>query len=125
MTTDRANLPLDRAHQIDAVSDRFEAGWRAGQRLRIEEYLAEEDAATRRALLHDLLAAEVECRLRFGERPTPGEYRDRFRGDEPVVDAVFESLVLPDTVGAPPLADGPDRIALPQVPGFEILEELG
>src|SRR5262245_12588790 len=121
MATHPADLPLELAHRIDEVCDRFEAGWRAGQRPRLEDYLDVGDTEARRALLRELLAAEVESRLRFGERPAPGEYSDRFPGDGPVVDAVFKGLGLTDTVPA----DEPDRPAPPAVPGFEILGELG
>ena len=43
------------ARDVDEACDRFEAAWRAGAAPRIEEYLAEVEAADRVALLRRLL----------------------------------------------------------------------
>ena len=68
-----------RAGRIDAACDRFEALWRAVQRPRIEDFLAEPGAdAAGPGLLQELMALELELRDRAGERPDPAEYAARF-----------------------------------------------
>ncbi len=62
------------------MCDRFEAAWRSGGLPRIEDYLAEADAADRPALLRELVALERELRRRGGQRPAVEEYLDRFPG---------------------------------------------
>src|SRR4051794_8226615 len=75
---DAARLPLDVVDRLDRICDRFDGAWRAGQTPRIEDYLGEVEEATRPLLFRELLAAEVERRLRLGERPSRGEYLERF-----------------------------------------------
>jgi serine/threonine protein kinase/tetratricopeptide (TPR) repeat protein len=86
---DRPELPLDVLQRIDRACDRFEAVWREGQRPRIEDDLGEFAEAHRAALLRELLAAELDARRRLGERPEPGDYRDRFPGADEVIEAAF------------------------------------
>jgi serine/threonine-protein kinase len=58
--------------------DRFEAAWRAGQRPRIEDYLAAVPEAERPALLGELLLLEVDYRRLAGEQLRAEEFLDRF-----------------------------------------------
>ena len=88
-TTDPTELPLDVLDRIDRACDRFEATWDAGGRPQLEDYLDAVAAEHRAALLRDLLAAEIDVRRRHGERPEPGEYRDRLTGDAATIDAAF------------------------------------
>src|SRR5262249_27671740 len=58
----------------DRVCDRFEAAWKSGERPRVEDYLGEIATEYRRALLLDLVAADLGARRRRGERPSAEEY---------------------------------------------------
>src|SRR5712692_10110628 len=51
---------------MDAVCDRFEAAWKAGQQPRIEDFLDAAPAADRPRLLRELLALELGHRSRLG-----------------------------------------------------------
>ncbi len=64
--------------QVDAICDRFEAAWKAGQRPRIEDYLAEVPERGRAALLRHLLALELHYRHAAGDTPELAEYRKWF-----------------------------------------------
>src|SRR5262245_57247264 len=73
----------DLAWRVDGLCDRFEAAWRAGERPRIEDYLAELPAGGRPALLRHLVALDADYRWLRGERPQPQEYCDRFPSLDP------------------------------------------
>src|SRR5262245_8492758 len=103
-------LPLSTEREVDAACLRFEAAWQAGQRPRIEDYLGETCEPTRPALLGELLRLELEYRSRKGEQPTEEEDRCRFPGHGTLVRQVLAGL---------------PRSALPQVPGYNVLEEIG
>ena len=57
--------------QVDAVCDRFDALWQAGNTPRVEDFLDCVPEAARRDLLRELIALEVEYRLKAQERPDP------------------------------------------------------
>jgi serine/threonine-protein kinase len=75
---DQLALPL--ARQVDRLCDRFERAWRAGERPRIEDYLAEGPAGTQEALLWELVRLDLWYRQGAGEEPAPEEYQRRFPG---------------------------------------------
>ena len=95
---DGANKSPTEAGHIDAMCDRFETAWQADRRPRIEDGLAELPAASRPALLCELLVLELAYRRRAGERPEPAEYHARFPGQGGVIDAAFAPL--PDPAAA-------------------------
>ncbi|MBV8431039.1 MAG: serine/threonine protein kinase, partial [Solirubrobacterales bacterium] len=130
------------ARQVDETCDRFEAGWRAGDRPRIEDYLGGTTEAERPVLLRHLLAVEFDYRGGLGEAPGPSEYRRRFPGHEGLIDSAFAGFVRPSGVareadletlevrtgrGGPRSggATGPPPDSFPDIPGSEILSELG
>jgi serine/threonine-protein kinase len=78
--------------QVIAACDRFEAAWRSGEPERLEDLLRDVSEALRPALFRQLLAVELELRRKRGDRPKPGDYRDRFpdRGTE-IADAFAEA----------------------------------
>ena len=64
--------------RLDKTCDGFEAAWRAGQRPRLEDFLAEVDGPARVVLLRDLIAVDVDYRRLAGEMPQPDDYGARF-----------------------------------------------
>ena len=64
--------------EIDAICDRFEAAWKAGQRPQIEDYLGEVPEAARGQLLRHLLAVELHYRQAARESVDASHYRERF-----------------------------------------------
>ena len=85
-------LSIATATRIDAICDQFEAAWRAGQPVRIEELLASVTEGEREAALTALLRVELELRQRGGEQPQPSEYQSRFVHQAATVVAVFAEL---------------------------------
>ena len=74
---------------IDEVATRFDRAWKAGHRPRLEDYLAGAAEPRRAALFEELLRVELEIRHAAGEQPTSAEYRRRFPGEAPAIDALF------------------------------------
>ncbi len=64
--------------QVIAICGRFEAAWKAGSPLRLEDLPADAPESLRSELFRRLLALEVELRRKRGDRPDPAEYRGRF-----------------------------------------------
>src|SRR5262249_21981492 len=77
------SLPLSLACHINRVCNRFEAAWRAAQRPRIEDFLADLPEPEQPLLLRELLLLEVHYRQRGGETPRPEDYQDRFSTLDP------------------------------------------
>jgi tetratricopeptide (TPR) repeat protein len=89
MPTMPEHRPTRPSERVDELCDRFETAWRAGAARRIEDVLAEVEAADRPALLSELLALERELRRKRGERPAAHDYLYRFPEHAEVVRAVF------------------------------------
>jgi WD40 repeat protein len=139
----RGTLPLSLERQVNAACDCFEAAWQTGGRPRLEDYLADCPGPGCPALLAELLALELAYRARAGETPAHEEYRTRFPGHEEVIRAAFFALAPPtardplaggmgQAFGAAPTQrlpgpapPGGPAAALPAVPGYELLKELG
>lgn len=123
------------AAYVDRACDAFEAAWRARRRPSIEKFLAEAPPPVRKELLRELLALEVAYRQRIGERPTVGDYLDRFGddldvwcdgGSGSVVSFTFSTTARSAKVAG--ALEPPEPAATsgwPVVPGYEILGELG
>jgi predicted ATPase len=112
------------AQHIDAVCDRLEKAWQAGQRPRLEEYLAEVPETAASVLLRELILVDVLYRRRCGEGVGPAEYLARF----PSLNATWLEAALPLEPTLPPsglVEHGPAGHALPSVPGYTLLGELG
>jgi serine/threonine-protein kinase len=123
------------ALHVEAVCNRFEAAWKAGQRPPLAAYLGETPEPDRAVLLRELLAVELEYRGQAGEQPTPAEYEQHFPEHCALIRDVFRTAALdeepavsasprPDTLNEIGPATGADR-PLPTVPGYEILGVLG
>ncbi len=106
----KETLPAEQAARVDAICDRFEKAHRAGQRPRIEDYLAEAPEEVRLPLLRELVALDIELRRQRDEAVTATEYEARFPQLDPQWLAGLESAAA---------------AALPCVPGYEILGVLG
>ncbi|HEV3260899.1 MAG TPA: serine/threonine-protein kinase, partial [Gemmataceae bacterium] len=74
--------------RLDRVCDRFAKAWLAGQRPRIEDYLAEAEGSERAVLIRELLKLELEHRAGAGEEIWPEQYQERFPLYHDLVDAV-------------------------------------
>jgi hypothetical protein len=72
------SLSPSRLQRVDEVCDRFENAWKAGQRPRIEDYLAGTVEGERAALLRGLIVLDTDCRRQAGEQPQAEEYHARF-----------------------------------------------
>ena len=126
---------------LDNACDRFEAAWRAGDRPLIEDFLAGTTDADRSVLLRHLLDVELAYRGGLGESPVQSEYRSRFPAHGGLIDSIFvrfiersliaeggdsETLRLTET-GGPRSRSAmiPTSSFFPNIPGVEILSELG
>ena len=133
---------------IDALATPFDRAWMAGQRPRIEDYLAGVEAARRPPLLAELLRVELEYRRAAGEAPAREEYERRLPEHAGVVRAAFAvQETIPPPAGpaagpgppdpwlTTPIPPGgrPDGGESPVSPGtlidyfgdYELIKELG
>jgi formylglycine-generating enzyme required for sulfatase activity len=83
-------LPSTIMDEIERARGAFEAAWRAGQRPRIEGYLAGKGESYRAALLHAILASELDLRTLEGDSPLPDDYLKRFPADAETIRELFE-----------------------------------
>jgi eukaryotic-like serine/threonine-protein kinase len=129
------------ARDVDEACDRFEAAWRAGDRPLIEDFLAGTADLDVPVLLRHLLELELDYRCGVGESTGPSEYRRRFPGHEGLIDLIFTEFVPQPKVArgrdsetlAPTGSNGPSSRSaqgpppdfLLNIPGVEILSELG
>ena len=74
---DPASLSAIHSEELDRLCDRFEAAWRAGERLRAEDHLGDAQGAFRLVLYKELTAVEAEWRKRLGQTPKPARPEDR------------------------------------------------
>jgi ABC-type amino acid transport substrate-binding protein/tRNA A-37 threonylcarbamoyl transferase component Bud32 len=117
-------VPLSVARRVNAVCNRFELAWQAGQRPCLEDYLGDTPGPERPALLRELVALDIDYRRRAGEQPQPDDYRSRFPGLD--LAALLAELAPAQAEGPPagPAAPG-GPAGRPEVPGYEVLGELG
>jgi eukaryotic-like serine/threonine-protein kinase len=129
------------ARDVDEACDRFEAGWRAGDRPLIEDFLHRTTDSDRPVLLRHLLDLELDYRGSLGESAGPSEYRRRFPGHEDLIGSVFAEFVPQSKVvrggdldtlartgwdgptSGPAASPPPDFVR--NIPDVEILSELG
>jgi eukaryotic-like serine/threonine-protein kinase len=77
--------------QIDAVCDRFEAAYHAGECPDLGAYLSEVPTEARVPLFRNLLSLDIEYRQRRGEQPDLKSYRERFPDLAEFVESVIQS----------------------------------
>src|SRR5262245_55126523 len=95
---------------IDALATPFDRAWMAGQRPRIEDWLAQVEGARRPPLLEELLRVELEYRQAAGEVPALEDYDGRFAEYPGVVRAAFagpETGPYPAGTTAATMSPGP------------------
>ncbi len=131
-----AALPRSVQEAIERVCTRFEAAWQAGQTPRLQDYWAEEPAAPSPLplspsegergrgegagplLFRELLYLELEYRWQRGETPAANDYLTRFPAQTDLIRQVW--------LAAPAAQErGPGDTPLPDIPGYELLGELG
>ena len=102
--------------------------WESNQRVFVEAYLQHLPAlADAQDALLDLIYGEVLLREQAGDKPHPDEYLKRF----PAHAATLNRQFAVHAVFAPPSApllhipSNPLISPLPQVPGYEVMDELG
>jgi WD40 repeat protein/serine/threonine protein kinase len=76
--TTGVDLALPLVRQVDETCCRFEAACKAGERPRIDDYLADLAAPARDVVQRELIALEIFYRRRAGESPQAEEYSSRF-----------------------------------------------
>ncbi|MBY0229224.1 MAG: hypothetical protein K2W96_08110, partial [Gemmataceae bacterium] len=111
--------------ELDSLRARQVSRWEAGDRVRLEELLAQSPGLSADDKL-DLVYAEVLLREEFGERPTADEYAARFPDLE---EALRRQFALHDAMEALPEdtvqeAAG-DAVALRSVGPYDLLGEIG
>jgi hypothetical protein len=90
---------LAAARRIDAIANRFEDAWKAGQRPRIEDFVAAVPESEQAALLRELITLDLDYRRRLGEAPQPEDYHPRFPAADP--------QWLTDVIATEPVRTGP------------------
>ncbi len=116
--------PIPRDH-FEVICSQFEKGWRAGQRPKPEEYLAETPAEARDALFLELLGLEYSYRRKNNESGIEDEFRQRFPGDGKLIERlIFEFAARTGEMDSSQKAasTGPD---FPVSPELEMPTELG
>ena len=71
---DNSFLPPSQEGRIDAVCDRFERAWKAGQRPVVVDYLVDVAEADRAFVRAELIALDIAYRKRSGEPATEADY---------------------------------------------------
>jgi tetratricopeptide (TPR) repeat protein len=114
------NLTLEALDRVEDLCNSFERQWRLGDRVAIEDLLADTSGLQRSISLRELLALELESRLLAGERPAPAEYLRRFPAHSEIIDLIFRETETNDT-------GEPSRL-LPKLPcildDYELVEEV-
>src|SRR6516162_4660596 len=110
--TQITSLPLTVAERLDAVCDRFEAACEGGLRPRIGDYLEGAEEPARAVLARELILLDLHYRHCRAEVPQVTDY-DTVNPDR-------DSNWLACAVAALTESSAP-----PELPGYEILGELG
>ncbi len=97
--TDAEKLPLLLARQIDSICGRFEATLKAGDKPRVEDYLASVPEPGRAALVRELVALDIDYRRQRGDTPRLEDYAGRFP-DADLTHLVIEPNGQSDTPNA-------------------------
>jgi serine/threonine protein kinase len=109
----------------------FVVAWQAGARRSIESFVNATSDSARLELFRELLLAEFSLRRRAGETPLLEDYQSRFPEFRDFIEGVFrESPTVHAVMAATPTPTtswhfaGTEASVLPQIPGYEILQQL-
>jgi serine/threonine protein kinase len=132
------DLSPEDAERVDRACDRFEREWQTGTSPSLAAFAEQVNTPVGQVLLGELLRIELTYRRQRGESPSPETYVARFPGHAERIAAIFEELA---TQPVPPAKTEPqsafwacttiddtagiDRDAWPNIPSYEIVEELG
>lgn len=127
--TGYGQLTASQAGRVDDICDHFENAWRASANPVIEPLLALPTEEERQVLLRELILLDVAYRHKNGSCPSVDDYLKRF----PELYADWLKNIVPGPVDSPILpaarqTSQPTPLPtkqMPQVPGFEIIRELG
>jgi predicted ATPase len=109
---------------IELAHTELELRVKAGEPVRVEEYLAHYPQLTADPdCAVELIAAEYQLRRAGEPGLTPGDYLQRF----PQYRAQLPERLARETLAAPPAAPAPEQseAAVPEVAGYEVLAPLG
>jgi len=95
--------------QFEAILDRFEAAWRAGQRPKLTEFLVSVPETSRAALFHELLSLELAYRRDAGEAPNAKDYAAKYPQFAEQVRRLFELSSADEPPRVPSTPHGTDR----------------
>ena len=121
--TARKNQDASQFRRLDPICDQFEMAWHkaltvpSSKRPRIEDYLSSVPDDGLDALLHELLAIEIELRRHAGETPTRWQYRDRFPQSVGIVVSAFEEHAESDVAKSAERGDASTEVTASQVAG--------
>jgi serine/threonine protein kinase/formylglycine-generating enzyme required for sulfatase activity len=122
-------LPAKVLLRVEAICDRFEEAWKAGQRPQLEDYLGDFAGPVRVVLLRELLVLELAYRRRQGETPSLADYRPRFPLDAELLDTVFRAAPVVPTRGDSGLAHqlgiGAHSEEMPALGRYRVTARLG
>jgi eukaryotic-like serine/threonine-protein kinase len=123
---------LTNLERVDELCLRFENDWLAGQRPRVEEYLAGLSEEFAHQLLAELLLLEWDYRSRAGETVNREEYTQRFSNQQRTVEEAWRSLKVQNRPGkrtvarcTAPSAVSIDKRAEFSLPGHEEVTRIG
>jgi|GEM_PF-3592085 len=117
------NDDASRLLRIERACDQFEDAWLAGGQPVLDDFLQNAVEGDRAALLRELLPLELHYRRAAGENPTPDEYLRRFPDCAELIAAAF-AAPSPSPPSSP-TSDELDPRPQPNIPGYEVLSELG
>lgn len=106
--------------RIDTVCEEFEQSWKAGAPLDLMPLIAGGDAASSRLLFRELLAIDLEYRIRRGERPSAQKLCEEFPEFQDLIALVCAESVAPQVSN-----DDAIPVLLQRHPRYEITGRLG
>ena len=80
------------ARRVNHACERYEASWKDGTGVSIEEVLDSMTEPEWSAAFAELLALDLELRIGRGERPRREDYAGRFPGQDNLIAAAFQAL---------------------------------
>ncbi|MGE3316048.1 MAG: serine/threonine-protein kinase, partial [Planctomycetaceae bacterium] len=86
------SLSIAMLQEIDQICDAFEAAWRRGERPVVKDYIPNWTGQERDVLLREILALDVDYRMRRGEMPDEQEYTSGIANSAHIVAELFRPI---------------------------------